>query len=259
MSSKKEYGVAVLLDALGTRERIQNDIDSFLTNWDSVLNQLEANVEILEQQLRKNGYRMGIRIKDIFDNIQIFYATDDPYTAHLNFTGGNSLWWSIQHSAELLINLIRYAMTRGIYFRGCISMGHIREYRNGFFSTALIENADFAESLDMIGVVVSPSAMRVLNNKSYSSSQRFYHFVKYGVSLKNPCGGLGDGLPNKLAVLNLTRKSNIYTNTSDNKVNGIVEDQIQRYQNNEKIKRKWENTRNVINLIPEISDENLFL
>ena len=138
-------------------------------------------------------------------------------------------------------------------------MGHIREYRNGFFSTALIENADFAESLDMIGVVVSPSAMRVLNNKSYSSSQRFYHFVKYGVSLKNPCGGLGDGLPNKLAVLNLTRKSNIYTNTSDNKVNGIVEDQIQRYQNNEKIKRKWENTRNVINLIPEISDENLFL
>ena len=84
MSSKKEYGVAVLLDALGTRERIQNDIDSFLTNWDSVLNQLEANVEILEQQLRKNGYRMGIRIKDIFDNIQIFYATDDPYTAHLH-------------------------------------------------------------------------------------------------------------------------------------------------------------------------------
>jgi hypothetical protein len=37
MRSNMEYGVVTLLDALGIRERIQDDIDSFLTNWDSVL------------------------------------------------------------------------------------------------------------------------------------------------------------------------------------------------------------------------------
>jgi hypothetical protein len=258
MSSKsKEYGVVILLDALGTRERIQDDIDSFLIDWDSVLKQLEVNVRILEQELVRNGYRTGIRIKDIFDNIQIFYPTDDPRTVCIDLTGSNSLWWSIQHSAELLTNLIRYAMTKGIYFRGCISMGHIHEYRNGFFSTALIENADFAESLDMIGIVASPSAMWVLNNKSYSSSPRFYHFVKHDVSIKNPCRG--DELPEKLAILNLIRKSNKYTNTDDSKVNDIVQHQIQKHQTNEKIRRKWENTRNFINCIPEISNESLFL
>jgi hypothetical protein len=96
MSSKsKEYGVVILLDALGTHERIQDDIDSFLIDWDSVLKQLEVNVRILEQQLVGNGYRTGIRIKDIFDNIQIFYPTDDPHTAYTDLTGSNSLWSSI--------------------------------------------------------------------------------------------------------------------------------------------------------------------
>src|SRR5437764_10155726 len=115
-SKSKEYGVVILLDALGTRERIQDNIDSFLTDWDSVLNQLEVNVGILELELLRRGYKTGIRIKDIFDNIQIFYPTDDPNTVHIDLTGSNSLWWSIQHSAELLASLIRYAMTRGIYF-----------------------------------------------------------------------------------------------------------------------------------------------
>jgi hypothetical protein len=45
-------------------------------------------------------------------------------------------------------------------------MGHIREYRNGYHSTSMIENADF-DSFEMIGVIVGLSVMRVLNNRSY--------------------------------------------------------------------------------------------
>jgi hypothetical protein len=59
-------------------------------------------------------------------------------------------------------------------------MGYIEEYRNGYFSTAVIEiHADFAGSCEMIGVIVSPTAMRVLNNKIYFSSPRFFQYVKY--------------------------------------------------------------------------------
>jgi hypothetical protein len=36
-------------------------------------------------------------------------------------------------------------------------------------------------SFDMVGVVAAASSMRFLNVKSYSSSQWFYHFVKYRI------------------------------------------------------------------------------
>jgi Zn ribbon nucleic-acid-binding protein len=57
-----------------------------------------------------------------------------------------------------------------IPLRGCISMGYIQEYRNGYYIKSMIENAMLAGSFDMIGVIAGPSSMRVLNNKSYSSS-----------------------------------------------------------------------------------------
>jgi hypothetical protein len=48
----KEYGIVILLDALGTRNRIQENVESFLADWDLVLNKLGQDANILEQQLR---------------------------------------------------------------------------------------------------------------------------------------------------------------------------------------------------------------
>lgn len=168
----------ILLDALGTHQRILDDINQFLADWDSVLSRLDENIKILEQYLSRDGYKTGIKTKDIFDNIQIFFPIDDPHTEYINLSGDTPIWWTLQHSADLLTNLIRYGITKNIYLRGCISMGYIREYRNGYFSTAMIENANFAGSCEMIGVIVSPTAMRVLNNKTYFSSSRFFQYVK---------------------------------------------------------------------------------
>ena len=120
---RKEFGIIILLDSWGTRQRILDDIDKFLTDWNLVLNRLEENVCLLEQQLSGKDYRIGIKTKNIFDNIQIFYPTDDPHTKYVDFTGSNHIWWSIQHSADLLTNLVRYGIKENIYFRGCISMG----------------------------------------------------------------------------------------------------------------------------------------
>jgi hypothetical protein len=58
-----------------------------------------------------------------------------------------------------LTNLIRYAITKNIFLRGCISYGHIQQYRNGYYGRAMVENADLAESFDMIGVIAGISAM----------------------------------------------------------------------------------------------------
>jgi hypothetical protein len=62
-----------------------------------------------------------------------------------------------------LINLIRYAIAKKIYLRGCISMGYIQEYRNGYYSKSMIENADLAESFDMLGVIAGPNPPPKIN------------------------------------------------------------------------------------------------
>jgi hypothetical protein len=254
----KEFGIIILLDVLGSRQRIEDNIDSFLADWDSVLNRLEKNVHILEGEL-SSLYRTGIKTKDIFDNIQIFYPTDDPRTSYIDLTGSNSIWWSIQHSADLLINLIRFGITKRIPLRGCISMGYIQEFRNGYYSKSMIENAKLAESFDMIGVIAGPSSIRVLNNKSYWSSTRFYYFVKNNIRTKksNPTSA---NLFNNLALLNLIRgKSKIYENIDDNEIESVIQEQIRVYGNDETIRTKWQNTKSFFETVPKISDENLFL
>jgi hypothetical protein len=46
MSTEKndKFGIVILLDSLGTRDRLKDDIDAFMNDWDSVLTTLEANV-----------------------------------------------------------------------------------------------------------------------------------------------------------------------------------------------------------------------
>lgn len=257
-SKNKQYGVVILLDVLGAAERIQRDLDSFLTDWNLVLNRLEENKRTLEQELSKGHYKTGIRTKDIFDNIQIFIPTDVPNTQYRDDTGGNSIWWTIQHSADLLINLVRYAITKNIFLRGCISMGHIKEFREAYYGKPVIENAQFAESLDMIGVIAAPSSTMVLRNKSYSSSPRFYYFIKYHVPINNPTRKRRKFF-DRLTILNLTRKSGIFDNINDKELENKFQEQLLVHQNNVVVRRKWENTKSFIEYVPKITDENLFL
>jgi hypothetical protein len=253
----KDFGIVILLDVLGTRQRLIEDIDRFLIDWDSVLNRLEENIHRLENHL-SGQYRIGIKTKDIFDNIQIFFPTDDPRTKYVDLTGSNPIWWSLQHSAELLTNLIRYAITKNIFLKGCISMGYMQEYRNGYYSTAMVENADLAESVDMIGVIAGLSTMRVLNNKSYSCSPRFYRFVKYRIPIKEPTRNRRNEF-DRYALVNLNRQSEIYDNIDNKEIEDIIRKQIQMHCNDSRVRRKWENTKAFMDYLSGTLDVNLFL
>ena len=63
----KDFGIVILLNALGTRQRLLDDIDIFLADWDLVLTRLKENIDKLEQELSGHKYRIGIRSKDIFE------------------------------------------------------------------------------------------------------------------------------------------------------------------------------------------------
>ena len=259
MSNPKDFGIVILLCVLGTRQRVIDNIHEFLTDWNSVLNKLEENILILEHNLSSyGGYKTGIKTKDIYDNIQIFYPTVHPHTECLDLNESNSIWSSLQHSAELLTNLVRYGITRNIFLRGCISIGHIREYRSGYYSTAMIENADLAKSVDMIGVIAGIHAMGILNNKMYISSPRSCHFVKYRVPIKEPTRKRRNEF-DRFALLNLNSQSSIYDNVTDKEIEKTIQEQIQKYYNNTPVRKKWENTSSFINYVSDILDQNVFL
>jgi hypothetical protein len=43
-SLTKDFGIVILVDALGTRQRLLDDIDKYLADWNSVLNKLGEGV-----------------------------------------------------------------------------------------------------------------------------------------------------------------------------------------------------------------------
>jgi hypothetical protein len=137
-------------------------------------------------------------------------------------------------------------------------MGYIQEFREAYYGKSVIENAQFAESLDMIGVVAAPSSTMVLRNKSYSSSPRFYYFIKYHIPINNPTRKRRMFF-DRLAILNLTRKSGIFDNIDDKEIETKLREQLQIHQNNVLIRRKWENTKSFIEYVSKVTDENLFL
>jgi hypothetical protein len=64
--------------------------------------------------------------------------------------------------------------------------------------------------------------MRVVNNKSYSSSHRFNRFVKYRMPIEEPTRNQRNEF-DRLALLNLTEQSNIiYENIDDREVENII-------------------------------------
>ena len=243
----KQYGIVILLDALGTRQRIIKDLDSYITDWELVINKLQTNIQKLNQGLSLRNYKSGIIMKDIFDNIQIFYPIDNPVTTHVDFSGDNSLWWSLQHSADLLINFFQYVLTKKIFFKGCVSIGHVIEVRETFYSKTLIENADLIDSFNLIGIIAGPTSLWILNNEQRYSSPILPNFVKYKIPYKN--GKSFNHYP-ELPIVNIIKQSTMFDNLDDItiRIDDIINEQINTNKNEEYILRKWENTKNISNL-----------
>ena len=122
----------------------------------------------------------------------------------------------------------------------------------------MVENADLAESFDMIGIIAGIPAMRVLNNKGYASSPRYRHFVKYRIPIKEPTRNRRK-MFDRLAMVNLNRHGKIFENVDDKEIDNTILQQIQLHHNNPKVKKRWENIKDFIEYVSNVSDENLFL
>jgi hypothetical protein len=76
-SIEMEYGVAVLLDALGTKRNYEREsIDEIRARWTRVDTFLEDSIRILAKELENRGYRNDVIIQRPYDNLQIFLPVD---------------------------------------------------------------------------------------------------------------------------------------------------------------------------------------
>jgi len=91
----------------------------------------------------------------------------------------------------------------------------------------MIGNAELVESLhDKLLEAFHQCEFRT---RSYSSYPRFYHFIKYLIPIKDPTRKRRSF--HSLAVLNLTKKSNMFANMSDEEIRDTIQEQILMHKN----------------------------
>jgi hypothetical protein len=137
-----EYGVAVLLDALGTKKNYKREsINDIRGRWNEIDDFFEHSVGTFSEKLHDKGYRYAILHQRPYDNFQIFVPADEPSTegAVINLSGTTSIWWTFIELGELLIPLFRKALINRIFLTGCICAGNTSRVIEGFLVILLMK------------------------------------------------------------------------------------------------------------------------
>jgi hypothetical protein len=239
------YCVLALLDALNTKG-IKDDI--LLESWNRIDDTMSICIKKLQKDLKLHFYRHDLKLGQIFDNIQIVLPVDNPITSYTDLTGRNSLWWSIIHLGDLLIDLFRFAITNKIFLRGCITAGRFIETHKRIFGAAVNTAAAIYERSDWLGISLSNYVEMILNNAvdKYGFS---YIFIDYDVPIKlNKNGGIVSKRE-KQKILNwtlikdrryLSMDHNIPT-VSNDQIKSVIVEELEA-SHDESAKQKWKNT-----------------
>jgi hypothetical protein len=263
------FGVVALLDALGVSRAHHNVAPGILVDrWNGVDNKLELYLHKIRDKLGENNYNNRIIKHGPYDNLQILIPVDIKHGGVINCSTRNPAWWTIHHIGELLIQLFRYALINRIYFTGCISAASYFQTGTGrVFGEVASEAAEFREKFSWLGVIVSPSAARVLKTAEImdnnSSNELFKMFVKYSVPFyeTNQDGQITE-VKKETWVLNWPREREVWFDERINnaQVMAILEEEKRNSQMRleeltnkhsqscqiltaESIVRKWENAR----------------
>lgn len=161
---EERYGVIVLLDALGVKGIWKNqDPQKILDSWNGVIDNVNLDV--------KEAKKLGMTLE--------FDAFSD--TLIISITGGE-IDAMIKRMAFSLYTLIPFAITQGINFRGCMSLGKFYKSENMIIGPAIDEAAMYYEKSDWIGVFATPSVYSRIK-KNYSNF--IDHLIEYNIPTKN--------------------------------------------------------------------------
>lgn len=167
---KKKYGAVALLDALGTKGRWERESpNSIINKWDEFIT-----------NYRKSISKKNKRMCDIS-----FHAFSD--TVIITVSGSNLSDILLTAGSEIS-SFVLFALSRRIFFRGCLSVGKIFAGDQIVIGPAIDEAAQCYESADWIGVSLAPSAINVIRKPSFQKLIKYKkngdYFVRYNIPMK---------------------------------------------------------------------------
>lgn len=168
---KKKYGVVALLDALGTKGRWERESPNTIINkWDEFINNYK---KVISKKGRRKTH--GISFHAFSDTVIITVSGSDHNDILL--TAGLEI-----------SSFVLFALSRRIFFRGCLSFGRIFVGDQIIIGPAIDEAVQYFESSEWIGVSLTPSAIDAIRKPSFQKLIKFEkykdYFVKYKIPMK---------------------------------------------------------------------------
>ncbi len=170
-------GYVLMLDMLGFKERTADIKSDFIDCWRA----LKKDIQRTAREM-KYGYDIHINTLFLSDTIIICFSLKKNDHCDLN-----TLLLSIPELIQSFF--LKYMEKSGIFFRGALSFGKFifLSKENIVMGPALNEAAEWYESTDWIGIILTPSAeckLRLIKTELYESIAMYDDFVEYKIPLK---------------------------------------------------------------------------
>lgn len=222
-----EYGIVVMLDALGMRD-IWKSKDP-----ETVLRLYKLLTDVAEKKIVEDGRKYGIEFE-----IRVFSDT-------VLITGTCGYMEPLLLETPPIINTFTLlGMVMGFYFRGCIGIGEYFPSEKLVIGPAISEAAEFYDKMEMVGVFVNPSLQNILiekmsNNDEFKKYLNIY-YTEYDVPLDGDTKRkwLMKHFPNTdISAIGIPSEKLGATTLLD-----FVKRKITQFKDDPKIKNKWQNT-----------------
>lgn len=167
--TEMQYGVVVMLDALGTKGIWRDqDLKKVTKRWEKLLGSLDG---ILKAESK----------------IHTFQPKMNAFSDTIIFTFvGNTIEDLLAVASSCTSTIIGLGMIVGVYLRGTISAGKFIHTDKLILGPAIDEAAEFFESDNWIGVSTTPSTYSILRRLSEEKkTDIIFAFVKYDIPKHN--------------------------------------------------------------------------
>ena len=168
--TSKKTGAIVLMDVLGTKQRWNKsqNIQKIFDSWEEFL---DLSYAILSKTRQTPCMT---KMSAFSDTILISYFSKNPSDKETKITFSDM----VSDVAEISAFFFVMGLGMNMPFRGCVSFGDFFTGSNSITGPAIFEAADYYEKPNWIGLSLTPSAHRQINNPSSG-------IVKYDIPLKN--------------------------------------------------------------------------
>lgn len=151
-SRKVKYGIVCILDLLGAKNFDIQNAEEFLDNRDEIINTATENVQ--KEELAP----LNIALEKFTFGDTILFCWDLTGGTGKKMEVTKKLQLCLIRAGHLINQFITLGVSKGLPFRGAISIGSYLSEKSTVIGPAVADAASWYEQADWIGVMATPSA-----------------------------------------------------------------------------------------------------